>query len=279
VGKDRPGAGTEISLRTLTSDRLRPQAGGRESHVENASLHNAIGLTERVVKPPPDRLYGRARGHKLRPRQERLLDVTLPRLALPDPLPDGPLWLEIGFGGGEHTLAQVRAHPEATLIACEVFENGICSLLSALVPEGLVPEGLVPAGDEATAPLPPNLHVWTDDARILLRRLPDACLDRLFLLFPDPWPKFRHAKRRFVHPAMLPLLARVLKPGAEWRVASDDPTYQAWVTDVMAAQTLFTAPDPSTERPASWPPTRYEAKALKAGRQPMYWVFQRRSDA
>ena len=74
---------------------------------------------------------------------------------------------------------------------------------------------------------------------MLLRRLPDACLDRLFLLFPDPWPKARHAKRRFVHPAMLPLLARVLKPGAEWRVASDDPTYQAWVREVMAAQTLF----------------------------------------
>ena len=188
----------------------------------------------RAVKPPPDRLYGRSRGHKLRPRQQVLLDVTLPRLALPaDPLsglPAGPLWLEVGFGGGEHALAQVRANPGATLIACEVFENGICSLLSALVPEG----------QEATAPLPPNLRLWTDDARILLRTLPDACLDRLFLLFPDPWPKARHAKRRFVHPGMLPLLARVLKPGAEWRVASDDPTYQAWVRDVMAAAVVFT---------------------------------------
>jgi tRNA (guanine-N7-)-methyltransferase len=147
------------------------------------------------VKPPPDRLYGRARGHKLRPRQERLLDLTLPRLALPETLPPSPLWLEVGFGGGEHALAQVHAHPEATLIAAEVFENGICSLLSALVPEGV---------PEAAAPLPPNLHLWTDDARILLCRLPDACLDRLFLLFPDPWPKARHAKRRFVHPANLP---------------------------------------------------------------------------
>jgi tRNA (guanine-N7-)-methyltransferase len=197
--------------------------------------------------------------------------VTLPRLAVPDSLPKGPLWLEVGFGGGEHALAQVRAHPDATLIACEVFENGICSLLSALVPEG----------DEATAPLPPNLHLWTDDARTLLRTLPDACLDRLFLMFPDPWPKARHAKRRFVHPATLPLLARVLKPGAEWRVASDDPTYQAWVRDVMAAQTLFatplfTATEPATTRPQGWPPTRYEAKALRAGRQPLYWSFKRR---
>jgi tRNA (guanine-N7-)-methyltransferase len=214
------------------------------------------------------------------------LRLTLPRLALPETLPNGPLWLEIGFGGGEHTLAQVRAHPEATLIACEVFENGICSLLSALVPEGAGPEGAGPVGvrpegagsecDEAVAPLPTNLHLWTDDARVLLRRLPDACLDRLFLLFPDPWPKARHAKRRFVHPGGLALLARVLKPGAEWRVASDDPTYQAWVRDVMAAQTLFDVAEPETTRPAGWPATRYEAKALRARRQPLYWVFRRR---
>jgi tRNA (guanine-N7-)-methyltransferase len=231
------------------------------------------------VKPPPDRLYGRARGHKLRPRQERLLDATLPRLALSEPmpgtlpnsLPSGPLWLEVGFGGGEHALAQIRKYPQVTLIACEVFENGICSLLSALVPEGLVPDG-----EEADAPLPPNLRLWTDDARVLLRSLPDACLDRLFLLFPDPWPKARHAKRRFVHPAMLPLLARVLKPGAEWRVASDDPTYQAWVRDVMAAQGLFDGGQPASTRPEDWPPTRYEAKALRAGRQPLYWAFRRR---
>jgi tRNA (guanine-N7-)-methyltransferase len=236
VGKDGSGAGTEGSVR--------------------------------AVKPPPDRLYGRARGHRLRQRQERLLDVTLPRLAVPVKLPGGPLWLEVGFGGGEHALAQVRAHPEATLIACEVFENGICSLLSALVPEG----------QEASGPVPHNLHLWTEDARLLLRTLPDACLDGLFLMFPDPWPKARHAKRRFVHPAMLPLLARVLKPDAEWRMASDDPTYQAWVRNVMAAQTLFTASEPTARRPDGWPPTRYEAKALRAGRQPLYWLLQRRAE-
>jgi tRNA (guanine-N7-)-methyltransferase len=176
------------------------------------------------------------------------------------------VWLEVGFGGGEHALAQVRANPEATLIACEVFENGICSLLSALVPDD----------QEAEAPVPPNLRLWTDDARVLLRQLPDACLDRLFLLFPDPWPKMRHAKRRFIHPATLPLLARVMKPGAEWRVASDDAIYQAWIRDVMGSQTLFSVPEPATERPEGWPPTRYEAKARRAGRQPLYWIFRRR---
>jgi tRNA (guanine-N7-)-methyltransferase len=241
VGEDRPGEGPEVSLRTL--------------------------------KPPPDRLYGRARGHRLRPRQQRLLDVTLPRLTFApeqaaDPLGaflprPRELWLEVGFGGGEHALAQIVAHPDAGLIACEVFDNGICSLLSSLVPEG----------DELTAPLPPNLRLWTDDARTLLRLLPDSSLDRLFLLFPDPWPKSRHAKRRFVHPALLPLLARVLKAGSEWRVASDEPTYQAWVEEVMAGQSLFDVAPPAMDRPPGWPPTRYEAKALREGRQPRYWTF------
>ena len=244
MGEDRPGAGAAGSLRAL--------------------------------KPPPDRLYGRGRGHRLRPRQLRLLEVTLPRLALTreqagDPLAaftprPAQLWLEVGFGSGEHALAQIAAHPEAGLIASEVFDNGICSLLSHLVPEG---------GEEA-APLPGNLRLWTDDARTLLRLLPDRSLDRLFLLFPDPWPKARHAKRRFVHPALLPLLARVLKPGAEWRAASDDPTYQAWVAEVMAAQTLFDARPPVTGRPPDWPATRYEAKALREGRTPRYWTFVRR---
>lgn len=278
MGKDRPGASAEVSLRAL--------------------------------KPPPERLYGRRSGHKLRPRQRLLLDAVLPRLALrldghvaaphpsegegwrertgcaspthagtPAPIPLGqeegrhsspplpsPVWLEIGFGGGEHALAQIATHPNAILIACEVFENGICSLLSRLVAEGA----------EADAPLPPNLRLWTGDARILLRALPDASVDRLFLLFPDPWPKARHAKRRFVHPAMLPLLARVLNPGAEWRLASDDPTYQAWVDEVMAGQNFFSTEPPMIERPPDWPPTRYEAKALREGRIPHYWIFRRK---
>jgi tRNA (guanine-N7-)-methyltransferase len=248
VGKNRPGAGTALSLRAL--------------------------------KPPPDRLYGRGRGHRLRARQVRLLEVTLPRLAFPDELAPDPLaafsprpsvlWLEVGFGSGEHALAQIAAHPDVGLIACEVFDNGICSLLSRLVPE--------PA-DPATAPLPGNLRLWPDDARPLLGALPAGSLDALFLMFPDPWPKARHAKRRFVHPALLPTLARVLRPGAEWRVASDDPTYQAWVGDVMADQTFFAVTPPARERPPGWPPTRYEAKAIRAGRTPLWWTFRRRDQA
>jgi tRNA (guanine-N7-)-methyltransferase len=233
-----------------------------------------------AAEPPegiPDRLYGRRRGHPLRARQQRLLEVTLPRLRLsPEaanvdpraafPGPVEEVWLEVGFGGGEHALAQVAAHPRAGLIACEVFENGLCSLLSRVVPEG----------GEETAPLPGNLLLWDADARRLLALLPDACLDRLFLLFPDPWPKARHAKRRFVHPALLPAVARVLKPGAEWRIATDDPTYQGWVAEVLGGAADFETPPPAAARPEAWPPTRYEAKALREGRTPLYWSVRRR---
>lgn len=177
------------------------------------------------------------------------------------------LWFEVGFGGGEHALALAGANPGIGLIACEVFEQGLCSLLARLVPEG----------GEAETPLPGNLRLWDDDARDLLRALPDASVSRLFLMFPDPWPKARHAKRRFVHPALLPELARVVKPGGMWRIASDDPTYQGWVAEVLAGQTLFDVPPPATVRPEGWPPTRYEAKALAAGRSPLYWEVTRRA--
>ena len=180
-------------------------------------------------------------------------------------IPHGVLRLEIGFGGGEHAEAIARVAPDEGLIACEVFLNGVASLLGRLVP----------VGGEETAPVPANLRLWDRDARILLRQLPDRSLDGAFLLFPDPWPKARHAKRRFVHPANVAELARTLRPGAEWRVASDDPTYQAWVDTVMSAQDLFEAPPPRRVRPETWPPTRYEAKALRAGRQPLYWGFVR----
>jgi tRNA (guanine-N7-)-methyltransferase len=227
------------------------------------------------LKPPPDRLYGRQRSHALRPRQELLLLETLPRLRFDAPAdpragfaaPVSQVWLEVGFGGGEHARALAAANPDVGLIAAEVFEQGLCSMLAALVPEG----------GELTAPLPGNLRLWDEDARDLLRALPAESLDRLYLMFPDPWPKARHAKRRFVHPEIVKLVASRLRPGAEWRAASDDPTYQAWVTEVMAAQDLFDVLPTATTRPPDWPPTRYEAKAIAAGRTPNYWVFVRRT--
>ncbi len=217
-----------------------------------------------MLKPPPDRLYGRIRSKTLRPRQAWLLEHYLPLVSWPAVhfAAVQPLWLEVGFGGGEHAKALARDNPGINLIAAEVFETGICSLLSRLAPDGAPPP-------------PPNLRLFTDDARPLLRTLPEGALGALFLMFPDPWPKARHAKRRFVHPELLAEAARALHPGAEWRIASDDPTYQAWTQEVLAAQSAFTV-EAVTERPAGWPPTRYEAKALQAGRTPRYWRLIRR---
>ena len=235
----------------------------------------SLPRSKKLDRPPVERLYGRRRGHALRPRQQLLIDQTLPRARLTavqaaEPrsafrVPVTELWLEVGFGSGEHTAALVDAHPGVGIIASEVFENGLVSLLARYVPDGA----------EATALPPPNLLLWPEDARTLLRLLPDGAFARLFLMFPDPWPKARHARRRFVHPVLLPEVARVLAPGAEWRIASDDPTYQAWVEETMAAQTLFSRAGHADTRPAGWPGTRYEAKALREGRRPRYWTFVR----
>ncbi len=219
------------------------------------------------VKPQPDRLYGRQKGKSLRPRQHWLLEVFLPRLAWPE-VPFGitprETWLEVGFGGGEHAFELAGQNPDVGYIAAEVFETGICSLLSKLAPDNV--ENPMP---------PPNLRLFTEDARPLLRSLADGELSKLFLMFPDPWPKARHAKRRFVHPEMVEEAARVLRQGGEWRIASDDPTYQEWTDEVLGAQAYF-AVTRHTTRPEGWPPTRYEAKAIAAGRAPVYWSLVRR---
>ncbi|CAG4900543.1 unnamed protein product [Acidocella sp. C78] len=218
----------------------------------------------RALKPPPDRLYGRARGHALRARQEELIETLLPRLRWPGQdfaIAPRELWLEVGAGGFEHAEAIAAANPDIGLVACEVFVNCIASLLSRLAPEGAEPT------------VPPNLRVHDDDARALLRGLPAGSVSRLFLMFPDPWPKARHAKRRFVHPAILAEVARVLRPGGLWRIASDDPTYQQWVDEVFSNDVTFSLLNKTTSRPDDWPATRYEAKATKAGRQSHYWTF------
>ncbi len=217
------------------------------------------------LKPPSDRLYGRAVGHTLRARQAELIETLLPRLRWPVPFGITPreTWLEVGAGGFEHAQAIAARHPDVGLIACEVFANSIASLLSRLAPLG-----------EAEA-IPDNLRVHDDDARPLIRSLAPESVARVYLMFPDPWPKARHAKRRFVHPATLADVARVLPPGGEWRIASDDPTYQAWVDQVFAGADLFTLIETLDARPADWCATRYEAKAIRAGRTPRYWRFAR----
>jgi tRNA (guanine-N7-)-methyltransferase len=218
--------------------------------------------------------YGRRQGRKLRPGRQRLVDELLPRLrvALPqsgklDPFalfPSRPqkLWLEIGFGGGEHLAAQAARHPGIGFLGCEVFVNGIATLLAAIERERLG-----------------NVRLWPDDARMLLDALPDASIARVFLLFPDPWPKRRHAARRFIGPDNLERLARIMEAGGELRVASDDPGYVAWTLQHLRRHRDFrwcaARADDWRRPPEDWVPTRYEAKALAEGRKPAYLRFRR----
>ena len=221
-------------------------------------------------------LYGRRRGHRLRPGRARLLEERLPELILEPPetgrLDPGrlfpharPLWLEIGFGGGEHLVWQARHHPDVGLIGCEPFLNGVARLLSLAETEGAA-----------------NLRIVVDDARLLLDALPDGCLARIFVLFPDPWPKARHHKRRIVNPETARQFGRLLAPGAELRLATDDMGYvRAMLLALLSRpelEWLATRPQDWRARPADWPTIRYEQKALEAGRHCVYLRFRRRAD-
>lgn len=218
------------------------------------------------------RFFGRRRGRPIRRTGVTLLESLLPRLAIaappegtvldpfllfPDPVRE--VWLEIGFGGGEHLARQATDHPDIGFIGSEVFLNGVASLLGHVHREGIE-----------------NLRVFPEDVRRLFPALPDGCLGRVFLLFPDPWPKKRHAERRFVGPENLDMLARLMMDGAELRIATDDETYKAWAIAQMAVRTEFRdLGGDHAQRPADWPPTRYEEKARREGRKPEFFIYQR----
>lgn len=230
-------------------------------------------MQDRGRREPPT--YGRRRGRRLRPGRQTLLDTLLPRLAiaLPAkglridpgslfPFKTSDIWLEIGFGGGEHLAVQAETNPTVGLVGAEIYINGIASLLGYIDRRRLS-----------------NVRIFPEDVRPLLDAFPDASLGRVSILFPDPWPKRRHAARRFVNPANLDRLARVMRRGAELRIASDDPGYIAWTLEKMLHRTDFRwlarrAAD-WRGRPPDWPPTRYEHKAIKEGRHPVYLRFER----
>lgn len=225
----------------------------------------------------PLRLFGRRKGKRLRVSRRALLVRELEQVRI-DPakvgrpcypgdlfLPStGTVWLEIGFGGGEHLAAQAKAHPDIGFIGAEIFENGIASLLHHRQEGGLN-----------------NIRVLDDDVRAFLPLLADRCLGRVFLFFPDPWPKARHAKRRFICPESLDELARVMPPGAELRIATDHPVFANWCLRHGPVHPSFrwavTGPDDWRQRPADATATRYEEKARKEGRQPVYLTFVRKS--
>ena len=217
------------------------------------------------------RLYGRRQGHALRAGQAALVEELLPRLAVPETgalsAPalfgdDRPLQLEIGFGAGEHLAAQAEAAPGTGFIGCEPFLNGVVGALGHVRDRGLE-----------------NVRIHMGDALEVVERLPDASLTRVYLLHPDPWPKARHAKRRMVNHGPLDLIATKLKPGCEFRLGTDDPTYCRWAMMIMNQRRDFEwtarGPQDFLTRPADWPETRYERKARRQGHEVWYFIYRR----
>lgn len=229
------------------------------------------------AKPHPlIRSFGRRKSKGMRQTRENALETVMATAEIKLPDGDGAvdpasffatkpqeIWFEIGFGNGEHVLAQAERNPHVGVIGCEPFINGVAALCV----------GVEQAGAE-------NIRIWPDDARVLMARFPDQSLDRLFLLHADPWPKARHHKRRFIQTETLDEIARLLKPGAELRMATDHPGLAEWLLEKTEAHPAFEGPTQKPEDrmtpPADWPETRYGKKGIKQGRPPVYFIFKRR---
>ncbi|MFQ6017510.1 MAG: tRNA (guanosine(46)-N7)-methyltransferase TrmB [Kiloniellaceae bacterium] len=248
---------------------------------------SASQATPGAVRRNPRRAFhGRRTGRRLRPGLRSLLAELLPRLRVEPPAPGERLdparlfgrahrglgseicwpkevWLEIGFGSGEHLAWQAERHPDVGFIGAEYFVNGIAGLLRRVSERGIE-----------------NLRIYQGDGRDLLDALPEGSLDRVFILFPDPWPKTRHHKRRIIRRETLDRLAAVMKDGVELRLATDDMGYLRWMLERLVRhpgfEWLARGPRDWRERPADWPPTRYECKALHQGRRAGYLRFRRR---
>ena len=222
-----------------------------------------------------NRLYGRSSGHKLRKGQAALVEELLPQIAVADEGEvtalslfgdDRPLHLEIGFGAGEHLAFRADLLPDHGFIGAEPFLNGVATALGHIKEQALA-----------------NVRLHMGDALEVLRRLPDGALTMLYLLHPDPWPKARHSKRRMVNDGPIDLIAAKLKPGGEFRLATDHPVYLEWALMVMQRHRhqfdwIVERPSDWLSYPGGWPETRYAAKARREGRAPHQFRY-RRSDA
>ncbi|KFL30387.1 hypothetical protein JP75_15725 [Devosia riboflavina] len=221
----------------------------------------------------PRAFFGRRSGKKLHGGQKAMVDETLPELeiTLTDHLDTQTLFpeakrlvIEIGYGGGEHLARKAEEEPETGFIGCEVFTGGIGKMVQAAIAKNLR-----------------NVRLFTDDALKLLVTLPDASIDAVYLLYPDPWPKTRHHKRRFVSPVTLKELARVIRPGGKFHFASDIEDYANWTLAHIVREPEFSfvpeAPGAWHTPYPGWQPTRYEQKARREGRMiSFYFTFDRR---
>ena len=197
------------------------------------------------------RSFGRLKSRPIKPRQAALMETLLPRVRIPEGpyAVAGETWLEIGFGGGEHMAAQAGRHPGVTILGAAPFQNGVASALRHIDEQKLG-----------------NVRILDGDARDLLARIPDGAIARAFILFPDPWPKTRHHKRRLIQPETVAELARVLRPGGLLRFASDWADYVDWTLARVIAHPAFTwtaeGADDWRRPPADHVTTRYEEKRL-----------------
>ncbi len=229
------------------------------------------------MAPAPDEprrraLYGRSRGKTLRQYHARLMREALPRVEIAPAAFAGSaplfakapseIWLEIGFGGGEHLLGQAAARPDIGFIGCEPFVNGVAKLLAGLDEQSLS-----------------NVRIHSGDAGALIAAMPASFVSRVFCLYPDPWPKRRHNKRRIISSALIDELARILRPGGELRFASDIDDYCGWaLRRILEAPAFRWTARQSSDWLEAWPEwrsTRYEAKAQREGRTSSYLTFQR----
>jgi tRNA (guanine-N7-)-methyltransferase len=213
----------------------------------------------------PLRSYGRRKGRKLTEHRNVLIDTLLPKLLITLPIITDPqpltTWFEIGFGSGEHLVEQATNHPAINFIGCEPYINGLANLLTAIDRKKLT-----------------NIKLYDGDARLLMDQLPDNSIERLFVLFPDPWPKARHNKRRIISGASLELFYQKIKPGGILRLATDHEDYCTWMLEHLLAFDKFTWTAKSKAdwktQPEDWVKTRYQLKAEAEGRPSVFmdWV-------
>lgn len=231
------------------------------------------------------KFYGRRKGRTIRKAKTTLLDAFLPELKITDDTifeksklfgtEVEKICLEIGFGDGQHLAGQAKNNPRTGFIGAEVFQNGVANLLSLIT--GIKEGSNLPDTINLEEGRVDNIRVFDDDMRILFAKIPDSFLDRVFLLFPDPWPKKRHATRRFINPDNLKEIARVLKTGGILRVATDHKVYKGWTLRRLNEDSNFKwtakCSNDWKQEPSDWVRTKYQMKAIREGRKPVFLDF------